>query len=69
MLEENMKKWREMVYNEGVNEGKKDGIIETLIELNFTKEKIIHYLCEKYKYSTDQAEKDLIEYKNSLKTA
>ena len=29
MLEENMKKWREMVYNEGVNEGKKDGIIET----------------------------------------
>ena len=73
MLEENMKKWREMVYNEGknegINKGINKGIIETLTDLNFTKEKIIHYLCKQYKYSTDEAEKDLIEYKNSLKTA
>ena len=73
MLEENMKKWRETVYNEGIKdgieEGIKEGIIETLINLNLTKEKIIHYLCKQYKYSTDEAEKDLIEYKNSLKTA
>ena len=77
MLEENMKKWREMVYNEGkneginkgINEGINKGIIETLTDLNFTKEKIIHYLCKKHKYSTDQAEKIVIEYENSLKTA
>ena len=63
MPEENTKICHNPIYIEG----KKEGIICTLIDLSFTNEFILDYICKVFNLSIHEAEEELAKYKDSFK--